>query len=71
MKPSRNLRKIMGKGGINYGIINGEIEMQMCNDCPKPADNVISFDKFPSIIVCDTCFIKYYVEKDDVKNKYR
>ena len=38
-------------------------ERQMCNDCPKIGDIQVTFDKFPDIVVCDTCFNKYYVEK--------
>ena len=46
-------------------------ERQMCNDCPSIGDIQVTFKKFPDIIVCDSCFNKYYMEKDDAKNKYR
>ena len=48
-----------------------KLESQMCNDCPKSGDNIVTFKKFPDIIVCDSCFSKYYVERDDAKSKYR
>ena len=41
-----------------------KLESKMCNDCPKPGDNIVTFQKFPEIIVCDSCFSKYYVERD-------
>ena len=44
-----------------------KLESKMCNDCPKSGDNIVSMNGFPEIIVCDNCFSKYYVERDDGK----
>ena len=49
-----------------------KLESRLCNDCPKPGDNIVTIDKFPDIIVCDTCFNKYYFEKPiQERPKYR
>ena len=40
-----------------------KLESRMCNDCPTIGDIQVTFDKFPDIIVCDSCFNKYYYEK--------
>ena len=48
-----------------------KLDSKMCNDCPTIGDIQVTFDKFPDIIVCDSCFTKYYVERDNAKNKYR
>ena len=41
-----------------------KLDSKMCNDCPTIGDIQVTFDKFPDIIVCDSCFSKYYVERD-------
>jgi hypothetical protein len=43
----------------------------ICNDCPTIGDIQVTFKKFPDIIVCDSCFNKYYFEKPIEKPKYR
>ena len=48
-----------------------KLESRMCNDCPKSGDNIVTFKNFPDIIVCDSCFTKYYVERDDANPRYR
>ena len=48
-----------------------KLDSKMCNDCPKPGDNIVTFKKFPDVIVCDSCFSKYYVEKNNERVKYR
>ena len=37
-----------------------KLDSQMCNDCPTIGDIQVTFKKFPDIIVCDSCFNKYY-----------
>ena len=44
-----------------------KLASKMCNDCPKSGDNIVTMGGFPEIIVCDSCFTKYYVEKDSGK----
>ena len=44
-----------------------KLESKICNDCPKTGDNIVTFKKFPDVIVCDSCFSKYYVERDNAK----
>ena len=48
-----------------------KLDSKMCNDCPKPGDNIVTMGGFPDIIVCDTCFNKYYVERNDANPRYR
>jgi len=48
-----------------------KLETKICNDCPTIGDIHVSFDKFPDIIVCDSCFNKYYFEKPIEKPRYR
>ena len=43
----------------------------MCNDCPKSGDNIVTMNGFPEIIVCDSCFSKYYVERNEANPRYR
>ena len=62
------MEKLMGKFKSLYV---DKLESKMCNDCPKPGDNIVTFKKFPEIIVCDSCFSKYYVERDDANPRYR
>ena len=68
MRPSRNVRKIMGKIKSMY---LDKLESKMCNDCPNTGDIHVTFKKFPDIIVCDSCFDKYYFEKPIEKLTYR
>ena len=44
-----------------------KLEGNMCNDCTGIGDNIVSFNGFPEIVVCDTCFSKYYIEKKNVR----
>ena len=48
-----------------------KLDSKMCNDCPTIGDIQVTFKKFPDIIVCDSCFNKYYVEKKDASPRYR
>ena len=48
-----------------------KLESKMCNDCPKSGDNIVTMGGFPDIVVCDNCFTKYYVERDDANPRYR
>ena len=44
-----------------------KLDSKMCNDCSKIGDIQVTFKKFPDIIVCDSCFSKYYVERNEAK----
>ena len=47
-------------------------ELSICNDCSTSIGNIPVVSKgFPEIIVCDSCVNKYYVEKPNVKTRYR
>tara|TARA_R110000803_G_scaffold23228_6_gene57205 strand:+ start:809 stop:988 length:180 start_codon:yes stop_codon:yes gene_type:complete len=49
-----------------------KLDSNMCNDCPTIGDIQVTFDKCPDIIVCDSCFNKYYYERPEpVKKSYR
>ena len=41
-----------------------KLDSKMCNDCPTIGDIQV-------IIVCDSCFNKYYFEKPLEKPRYR
>ena len=46
-------------------------ERQMCNDCSSIGDIQVSFVRFPDIVVCDSCFNRYYVRKENANTRYR
>ena len=48
-----------------------KLDSKMCNDCPTIGDIHVTFKKFPDIIVCDSCFNKYYYDKPIEKPRYR
>ena len=48
-----------------------KLDSSMCNDCSTIGDIQVTFPKFPDIIVCDSCFTKYYYEKPVERPRYR
>ena len=51
-------------------VYEDKLEQKICNDCPRHGDNIVSMSGFPEIIVCDSCFSRYYIEKP-MKGRYR
>lgn len=41
-----------------------------CHDCSEEGTICVTHKGFPDIMVCDTCFCKYYVERNN-KKRYR
>ena len=48
-----------------------KLNSNMCNDCSTIGDIRVTFKKFPDILVCDSCFTKYYYEKPIERTTYR